>query len=53
MEHVSIPVFFPPSVPSSHPLFVIQDDAGQLLGAKGPGDLSERGRSLLSGLGCV
>lgn len=48
------PCFFsPPSVPSSHPLCVIQDDAGQLLGAKGPEDLSERGRSLLSGLGCV
>lgn len=46
-------VLIPPSVSSSRPLCIIKDDAGQLLGAQGPGNLSERGRSLLSRLGCI
>lgn len=52
MEHVPIPVF-PPICPVLSPSLRIQDDAGQLLGAQRPGDLSERGRRLLSRLGCV
>lgn len=39
--------------PFISPSLHIQDDAGKLLGAQGPGNLSERGRGLLSGLGCV
>lgn len=44
---------FLPICPSLSPSLRVQDDAGQLLGAQGPGNLSERGRRLLSGLGCV
>lgn len=35
------------------PFWIIQNDAGQLLRAEGPGDLSERGGGFLSRLGCV
>lgn len=42
-----------PICPFLSPSLHIQDDAGQLLGAQGPGNLSERGRRLLSGLGCI
>lgn len=43
-SHLSLP-----AGPGRH----IQDDAGQLLGAQGPGDLPERGGGVLGRLGRV